>query len=88
MSHPITGLPFSTFAFENDDETVRFTVENREWLMDRATYQIGPAPTAPAISPAEWERVTPQLVRRGFPRTMPDVMEAPSPDGRWFVGEP
>jgi hypothetical protein len=78
------GLPFSTFSFQDGEQSIRFAAENRDWVMDRASYRVSAAPT---LTAAERERRSPAMVRRGFPRTTPDVREIPSPDGQWFLGE-
>ena len=81
---PYEGLPFNTMSFAGGERSVRFNLEGRDWILDRDTYTVKPAP---AVSAPERARVEPQLVRRGFPTTNPDQYEVASPDGRWFAGE-
>ncbi|MEO8449939.1 MAG: DPP IV N-terminal domain-containing protein [Gemmatimonadota bacterium] len=81
---PYAGLPFSAFTFANAERSVRFSLEGRDWLLDRDSYQITPAA---AVTAAERERTTAQLVRRGFPTTGPDLFEVASPDRHWFATE-
>ncbi len=69
---PYQGLPFDTFAFVDEGEqAVRFTVEDKEFILQLDTYTIT---RAPALSEQEKSRLVPQ---RG---------EVPSPDRRWFAG--
>ncbi len=81
---PYAGLPFANFSFANGEKSVRFSLEGRDWILDRDTYQVR---AVPAVSAADRARVEPQLVRRAFPATGPDLYELPSPDRRWFAGE-
>jgi dipeptidyl aminopeptidase/acylaminoacyl peptidase len=81
---PYSGLPFSTFTMSGGERAVRFTLEGRDWSMDRATYAV--TPIAPP-TPADRDRQTARLVRRGYPTTGPDLYELRSPDGRWFATE-
>lgn len=79
---PYEGLPFDSFTFLDDERAARFVVEDREFEIRLATYEIE---ALPVDSRAERERLTPQLVRRAFPSTEPDLYELRSPDGSWFV---
>ncbi len=78
------GVPFETFTLEDDDRTVQFTLEGREYRLDRSSYDITPVPP---MAPRQRDWITPRRVRESFPETDPDVYEIPSPDGRWFLGE-
>ncbi len=75
---PYEGLPFAEFRFLDGEEAVRFSVENKEFVLHLATYTITPAP---AVSEEEKSRMTPQTSVSG----MPWHEEVLSPDGRWFA---
>ncbi len=79
---PYEGLPFESFTFADDERSARFVVEDREFELRLANYEIE---ALPAGSRTDQERLTPQLVRRAFPTTEADLYELPSPDGNWFV---
>ncbi len=81
---PYAGLPFSSFTWADRENTLRFSLEGKDWLLDRTTYEVSPTTTP---LPAERDRTEPRLVRRGWPATVPDLMEVPSPDRRWFLTE-
>jgi dipeptidyl aminopeptidase/acylaminoacyl peptidase len=81
---PYTGLPFSTLTLVDREAAVRFSLEGRDWILDRTSYELKAA-TPP--SSVERDRTEPRLVRRGWPATSPDLMEVASPDRRWFLGE-
>ena len=74
---PYQGLPFSEFTFLDGEEAVQFTVENKEFILQLASYTITPAP---AVSEEEKNRVSPQASVSG-----PWYEEVLSPDGRWFA---
>jgi len=79
---PYLGMPGSGFALVNQERGLKLTLEGRDWILDRTSYQVRAAPSS---SPVERERREPRLVERGWPATVPDVMELPSPDGRWLA---
>jgi len=81
---PYRGLPFTTLNLTNGERSIRFTLEGRDWILDRETYAIK---SAPSLTPSERARTEAQLVRRGFPSTVPDQYEVASPDRGWFAGE-
>jgi len=81
---PYAGLPFSAFSLTSGERSARFTLEDREWQIDRATYAVTPARS---LTPVERDRQTPRLVRPGWPTTGPDLFELRSPDGRWLATE-
>jgi dipeptidyl aminopeptidase/acylaminoacyl peptidase len=81
---PYRGIPFPTFTWQGSETGLRFSLEGRDWVLDRATYGVQPVP---AITPAERDRTEPRMVRRGWPATVPDFMEVRSPDRRWLLGE-
>ena len=78
------GVPGSNVSFREADHTVRLQVDGEDIVVDLATYQARRGPT---LTRLERDRTTPRVVRTGFPQTVPDVSEVPSPDGRWFLGE-
>ena len=81
---PFQGLPFEKFTFmEEREETVKFTVEDKEFILQLDTYTMKPAPS---LSEEERRRLVPRTVRKGFFAYFPDVMEVLSPDRRWFAG--
>ena len=77
------GLPFDEFTFVGDDEqAVKFTVEDKELILQLDTYTIT---RVPLLSEEEKNRLVPQAVRKHFMVNGPDVMEVLSPDRRWFA---
>ena len=69
---PFKGLPFDTFTFVDEGEqTIKFTVEDKEFILRLDTYRMSRAPT---LSEDEKSRLAPKPV------------EVVSPDGRWFAG--
>ena len=80
---PYKGLPFKTFTFVDDEQAVKFTVEEREFICQLKTYAIT---AVPARSKQEKERMIPQYVRKGIMAGSPDVYEIISPDSCWFLG--
>ena len=64
------GLPFDYFTFLQSEKAVKFSVENKEFILQLATYEITHTPT---LSEEEKSRV------------MPKAGEVLSPDRRWFV---
>ena len=82
---PYRGLPFDSFTFAGEGERlVRFTVEDRHFELDLEDYSVSARPAAEAEAAA---RAAPRVVRGGFTSGAPAVMEVPSPDGRWLLGE-
>jgi len=79
---PYEGLPFDDLAFIEGEEAVRFTVEDKEFILRLDTYRIRPAPS---ISAEEKNRLIPKGVRKSFMVNGPDLMEVLSPDRRWFA---
>jgi len=76
---PYQGVPFSDFTFLDSEKAVKFTVENKEFVLQLATDTIT---QAPAVSEEEKNRQTPQASVSG----MPWYEEVLSPDLRWFAG--
>ena len=68
---PHKGVPFEEFAFVEGEKAVKFTVENKDFILRFDTYAIS---RVPALSEAENKRLVPQ------------TREAPSPDKRWLAG--
>jgi dipeptidyl aminopeptidase/acylaminoacyl peptidase len=68
---PHQGLPFDTFTFVDEGEhTVKFTVEDKEFILRLDTYRMS---RAPVLSEEEKSRLAPK------------PGEIRSPDGRWFA---
>lgn len=68
---PYQGLPFDTFTFVDEGEqAVKFTVEEKEFILRLDTYRMSRAPT---------------LSEEGKSRLVPQSTEVLSPDGRWFA---
>ncbi len=77
------SMPFDTFSFVDEEETtVRFTVEEQEFDLRLDTYEMR---RVPPESEADRRRRTPQLIRKAY-YYYPEIYELPSPDRRWFVG--
>lgn len=76
------GLPFERMTFVDGEKAVKFTIGQREFILQLDSYAIT---TAPALSEAEKYRMAPQVVRRGLLEGVPDVMEMLSPDRSWFA---
>ena len=68
---PHKGVPFKEFAFVEGEKAVKFTVENKDFVLRFDTYAIS---RVPALSEAEKKWLLPQ------------TREAPSPDKRWLAG--
>ena len=80
---PYKGLPFAEFTFEDGEKAVKFTVEGKEFILQRNTYSIT---QAPALSEQEKSRLVPQVIGKGLFAHWPPVREVLSPDHRWFAG--
>ncbi|MBE3123794.1 MAG: DPP IV N-terminal domain-containing protein [Planctomycetes bacterium] len=79
---PYRGLPFDTFAFLDQERSVKFAVDGDEYVMSMATYAISKV-TPP--SRQERARSEPRVVR--VDPVGPITSEILSPDGRWLLGE-
>lgn len=81
---PFDGLPFDDFTFAEgegkEEGKVRFGVAGRHFELSLASYAVEEieAPPAPA---------GPRKLRDGFSAGSPPVLEKPSPDGRFHLGE-
>jgi dipeptidyl aminopeptidase/acylaminoacyl peptidase len=77
------GLPFDTFTLDAEEQVASFAVEGRDFRLRLETGELA----TPLISrsAAERARSTPWRVRAGR-YAGPDVIELPSPDGRWLAG--
>ena len=80
---PYEGVPFSEFTFVSES-IIQFTVEEKQFEFNLDTYEIKNA--EPYVE-QERSRSKPRVVRKGFRSTQRDIMEVPSPDGRWFAGD-
>lgn len=79
---PRQGLPFAEFTFVDDGEnTIKFTIEDKAFILQLDTYIVTPAPV---LSYEEKVRLAPQVVRKGAYGGS-DLMELPSPDGKWLA---
>ena len=67
---PYQGLPFAEFTFVDGEKAVKFTVEDKEYVLRLDSYTIR---LAPALSEQEKERLGRQ------------AGETSSPDGRWLA---
>ena len=76
---PYQDLPFDKFNFVEGEKAVKFTVEDKEFILQLDTYTITPVP--PRLSEEEKSRLIPQIIQ-----TRPERMEVLSHDGRWFAG--
>ncbi len=80
---PRKGLPFTSFEFVDDTERVaRFRIGARtyDWTFETASLARVEKKDLPP------KRPKPRKVRDGVLSGEPAVMEAESPDGRWFAG--
>ena len=78
------GLPFEEFSFVDGEESIRFNVEEKQFVLQLATYSIT---TLPALLENERRGLVPQLTHNavyGWPDV--DVLEVLSPDRRRFAG--
>jgi dipeptidyl-peptidase-4 len=80
---PYAGLPFKDMTLSEGERAASFTVEAKRFRMALDTYAVSPE----SASDAARQRREPQVVRKGFRATQLDILEVPSPDGRWFAGE-
>ncbi len=81
---PYQGLPFDAFTFMDGEQAVKFTVEDKEFILKLDTYAVT---GAPAVAEQEQGRFVPQVVRKShYPGIFADVLEELSPDRRWFAG--
>jgi len=60
---PCQGLPFEEVTFEDGEKAVKFTVEKKDFILQRDSYAIV---TAPPLSPEERNRLVLQVVRKGL----------------------
>ncbi len=80
---PAKGLPFSDFVFLDGEAAVKFTVEDKEFILQLDSYTITRSAT---LSEQEKNRLMPQITRKDPYGYWPDALEVLSPDRRWFVG--
>lgn len=79
---PYQGLPFDEFTFVEGEKAVKFTVEDKGFILHLDTYTIT---RVPALSEEEKSRLVPQVVRKRFDMIY-ELREVLSPDRRWFAG--
>jgi len=75
------GLPFRNFKFVDEDKAVKFSVGNKDFILQLDSYQISLAPATPTRTDKE-KRVPRVIGRSPFGNF---AKELPSPDGRWFA---
>ena len=79
-------IPVKTSSFADQETSVRFSLEGKEFLLELDSYQLAPAQ---ALSAAEKKRMTPQIVPQprpyGWEWPRWEIKESLSPDGRWFA---
>ncbi|MGH7563483.1 MAG: DPP IV N-terminal domain-containing protein [Gemmatimonadota bacterium] len=77
---PGRGLPFDEFEFLDDEETVRFTLEGKDFVLRLNTYEL-------AWSAAvDRSHAIPQSIPIPGEPDWPASRELLSPDGRWLLG--
>ena len=79
---PYKGVPFESFSFVDNERAVRFAVAGREYVMALATYVL-----TEVLPPSRQEAARSQIRIVREPAIGPTVLELPSPDGRWLLGE-
>jgi len=81
---PYKGLPFDKFTFvDQDEQAVKFTVEDKEFILRHDTYKIS---RVPAVSEEDKSRLVPQVVQKPYwSADEGEMMEILSPDRRWFA---
>ena len=77
---PCQGLPFEEFTFVDGEKAVKFTVEDKEFILQLDTYTVR---RAPVLSEEEKSRLVPQVTPNSPWGYFVDVL---SPDRRWFAG--
>jgi dipeptidyl-peptidase-4 len=77
---PHSGLPFNEFSFLNGEKQARFTVENRDFVL-----QLGPhlITLLPSSSEDQKNRTDDRFVGKGLFAGARGVREVNSPDHRW-----
>ncbi len=77
------GVPFRQFAWNEKDQSVRFRLEEQELVCRLDSYAVSPVPRALL---EDEKSKAPQFVEKGYWGEDPDILEAPSPDGRRLLG--
>lgn len=78
-----SGIPFRQFTWNEKDVSVRFRLEDQDLVCRLDSYAVSPVP--PALLEEEKLRA-PKFVQKGYWGEDPDILEAPSPDGRLLLG--
>ena len=78
---PYKGIPFEEFAFVEGEKVVKFTVENKDFILQLDTYSIT---QVPVLSEEEQRRLVLQITRKETRYPDMDLIEICSPDGRWL----
>lgn len=76
-----SGLPFRSFELLDGDRAARFRVGTREFEWTFDTAELSPLPKRPRVREDKAKKV-----RDGVQSGEPAVMEAESPDAKWFAG--
>lgn len=80
---PHRGLPFESFTFVDEEKAVKFTVENKKFILNLNKYTITPAPDLPEDKSPH---AKPRMIEKRFYTGDMDLMEISSPDRQWFLG--
>jgi len=79
---PYQGLPFDEFTFvDRSEQTVKFTVEEKEFTLEFGTYTIR---AGPVVSEKKSQLLPHSLPRPSYHGWI-DAKEERSPDGHWFA---
>jgi len=79
---PYQGLPFAEFSFVEGEKAIKFTVENKDFILQLDNYTITPLPPQ---SEEERTRHIPQVVWRDVAGRS-RLWEVLSPNSSWFAG--
>ena len=77
------GVPFRQFIWDEKEGSVRFRLEDKDLVCRLDSYAVSPVP--PALLEQEKMRA-PKFIQKGYWAEDPDILEAPSPDGRRLLG--
>ena len=77
---PGRGLPFEAFEFQDDENSVKVTLEEKDFVLRLDTYEIRESPAA------DVSHAIPQSIPIPGEPDWPASRELLSPDGRWLLG--
>ena len=80
---PHKGLPFDSFTFDSEEKAVKFTVENKKFILDLDKYTITPASDLPEDKKTH---AKPRIIEKRFYSEDVELKEISSPDRQWFLG--